>query len=163
MNGRIVSNTGPLIALAMTDHLDLLLKVFNEVIVPEAVHDEILAGGEFASGTRSYLTASWIVKRSVGTGPDSVARAVLGAGEAEVIELAIDCNADHILIDERKARKIARNVYGLRVIGSARVLVEAKRKGLIANVGNELTRMRDNGYRIHDSIIDAAKKAADEI
>ena len=45
MNGRIVSDTGPLIALAIIEHLDILKILFNEVIVPQAVHDEVLQGG----------------------------------------------------------------------------------------------------------------------
>jgi len=68
-----------------------------------------------------------------------------------------------VLVDERKARKIARTVYGLHVIGSARVLVEATRRhGLLDNVGVALQAMRDGGYWIGDSIVDAALKQAGE-
>jgi hypothetical protein len=56
-------------------------------------------------------------------------RTSLDAGEAAVIGLARELNANLVLIDERKARRIARTIYRLHVIGSARVLVEAKRKG----------------------------------
>ncbi len=47
-------------------------------------------------------------------------------GEASVIHLVREKGADFVLIDERKARKIARKIYGLNVVGSARILVEAK-------------------------------------
>ena len=67
------------------------------------------------------------------------------------------------MIDERKARKIARTVYGLKVIGSAGILVEAKKKGLIENVGAALKIMRDNGYWIGVSIVEAALKKAGEL
>ena len=87
----------------------------------------------------------------------------LDSGEAAVIELARELNANFVLIDERKARKIARTVYGLHVIGSARVLVEAKRRGLLRNVGVALKAMRDGGYWIGDSIVDVALKKAGEI
>jgi len=66
------------------------------------------------------------------------------------------------LIDEKKARKIARIIFGLKVIGSARVLVEAKRQGLIQNVGNLLEELRKKGYWLHDDIIDLAKRHAGE-
>ena len=52
-----------------------------------------------------------------------------------MIGLAREMNANVVIIDERKARKIARTIYGLHVIGSARVIVEAKRHGLLNNVG----------------------------
>ena len=41
---RIVSNTGPLIALAIIDQLDILRLMFEEVYIPETVHQEILKG-----------------------------------------------------------------------------------------------------------------------
>ena len=45
MNGHIVYNTGPIITLATIDNLDILRRIFHEVIVPEAVHNELLQGG----------------------------------------------------------------------------------------------------------------------
>ena len=59
---------------------------------------------------------------------------------------------------ERKARKI----YGIRVVGSARILVEAKHRGLIANVRGALEGMRSAGYWIHDDIMKTALKQAEE-
>ncbi len=89
-------------------------------------------------------------------------RTSLDPGEAAVIGLARELNANFVVIDERKARKIARTVYGLDVIGSARILVEAKRRGLLDNVAPELQAMRDGGYWMGDSIVDAALKNAGE-
>lgn len=77
-----------------------------------------------------------------------------------MIELARELNANFVLIDERKAKKVARTVYVLHIIGSVRVLVEAKRRGLLGNVGEAL---QDGGHWIGDSIIDAALKKAGEI
>jgi len=37
----VVSNTGPLIALAGISQFDLLRKLFGRIIIPPAVHDEI--------------------------------------------------------------------------------------------------------------------------
>jgi predicted nucleic acid-binding protein len=142
MNGKLVCNTGPLVALSIIDQLDVLKRLFELVAVPEAVHREILEGGTTNAGLSNYHKVQWI--------------------KASVILLAMELNADFILIDERKARKIARTVYGLKVIGSAGILVEAKRQGLIDNVGSALQIMRDNGYRIGDSIIDAALRKAGE-
>ena len=86
----------------------------------------------------------------------------LDAGEAAVIALSRELNANLVLIDERKARKVARNIYGLRVIGTAGILVKAKKMGLLDNIASLLQIMRDSGYRIGDSIVDAALKQAGE-
>lgn len=87
---------------------------------------------------------------------------LLDRGEASVIQLAREKGADFVLIDERKARKIARKIYSLPVVGSARILVEAKHRGLISNVGEALAGMRNAGYWIHDDIIKAALEQAEE-
>ena len=80
-----------------------------------------------------------------------------------MIQLARDLTADGVLIDEQKARKIARQVYGLSVIGTARVLVEAKRQGLLSSVRDILETIRENGYWFSDQIVNATLKAADEL
>ena len=54
----IISNTGPLIALATIDRLDILKNLFGKVVVPEAVHYELLEGGSLQAGTSSYQQAT---------------------------------------------------------------------------------------------------------
>ena len=65
MNGTVVSNTGPLIALALINRVDVLQSLFDQVIVPEAVHQEILQGATFRAGLVSYRQAHWIKVQSV--------------------------------------------------------------------------------------------------
>ena len=67
------------------------------------------------------------------------------------------------MIDERKGRKIAREIYQLRVIVTARILVEAKRHGLLDNVQDVITQMTGNGHRIHDTIVAHILKEAGEL
>ena len=162
MNGKVICNTGPLIALSMIDRIDILRYLFELVAIPEAVHKEILEGGPINAGLLNYRKAEWIKVVTLSKPVDPLLRTSLDSGEAAVIGLAIELNANPVLIDERKARKIARTIYGLHVIGSARVLVEAKKRGLLDNVGVALQTMRDGGYWIGDSIVDVALKQAGE-
>ena len=162
MNAKLICNTGPIVALSMIDRIDILRHLFELVAVPEAVHKEILEGGPINAGLSNYRKAKWIKVMTLSNPIDPLLRTSLDDGEAAVIGLARELNANLVLIDERKARKIARTIYGLHVIGSARVLVEAKRHGLLDNVGVALQAMRDGGYWIGDSIVDAALKQAGE-
>ncbi len=162
MNGSVVANTGPIIALAIIGRLEALRSIFHEIAVPQAVHGEILEGGDAGPGVSAYLEASWISRRELRCPPDPLVESVLDKGEASVIQLAPEMGADRVLIDERKARKIARDVYGLKVVGSAGILVETKRLGLLESVKDDIVRMRDAGYRIHDDIVSAAMSAAGE-
>ena len=53
---------------------------------------------------------------------------------------------NQVLIDERKGRKVARDIYGLRTLGTVRVLLEAKQSGLIDSILQPLESMRENDY-----------------
>lgn len=163
MNGSLISNTGPIIAIMLIERLDILRNLFQKVFVPEAVHKELLLGENIGVGLSSYKQASWIQIHSLQNALDPLIKTVLDIGEASVIQLAREIKADYVLIDERKARKVARNIYGLRVIGTARILIEAKKKEMIDNVGDALKKIRDGGYWIHDDIMHFAMKEAGEL
>ena len=79
-----------------------------------------------------------------------------------VIHLARHSGIDEVLIDERKGRKVAHSVYGLKVVGTAGILIRAKQHALVDNVGALLKEMKRMGYWIHDDIIAAAVQAAGE-
>ena len=162
MNGKVICNTVPIVALSMIGRIDILRDLFELVTVPEAVHMEILEGGTTNAGLAGYRKVNWIKVGTLSKPVDPLLRTSLDFGEAAVIELARELSVNLVLVDERKARKIARTIYGLHVIGSARVLVEAKRHGLLDNVGAALQAMRNGGYWIGDSIVDAALKQAGE-
>jgi predicted nucleic acid-binding protein len=162
MNDKAICNTGPIVALSMIDRIDILRHLFEFVAVPEPVHKEILEGGATDAGLANYRKSEWIKVMSLSNPADPLLRTSLDAGEAAVIGLARELSVNLVLVDERKARKIARTIYRLHVIGSARVLVEAKRRGLLDNVGACLQAMRDSGYWIGDSIVDTALKQAGE-
>jgi predicted nucleic acid-binding protein len=158
----VVSNTGPLIALATVERLDILKNLIGKIIVPEAVHFELLEGGASQAGVASYKQATWIKVQPLSAPLDPLLDKVLDTGEASVIQLAREYQVP-VLIDERKGRKIAREIYQLPVIGTARILVEAKRHNLLDNVQEIIQLMRNNGYRIHDTIVSYILKEAGEL
>lgn len=159
---RIVCNTGPLIALERIDQLALLQAVFGQVLIPNAVEQEFLAGQPVGSAFFEALAAGWLQVSALAEAPDPLLSRLLDAGEAAVIQLARVQKIEQVLVDERKGRKIARQVYGLRTLGTVRVLLEAKERGLIDAIGSPLAVMREQGYRIHDDIVRAALAQAGE-
>ena len=158
---RIVCNAGPLIALGILNRVDLLKALFTAVLIPEAVQREIQQGGLKKLGLANVNTADWIRVLPVQQ-RDALLESLLDAGEAAVISLAREQGVATVLMDERKARKVARDIHGLQVIGTARVLVEARKKGLLPQVAPLLDQLRQQGYWIHDSIVQAALKEAGE-
>ena len=104
----IICNTGPLIALAGTDKLDILKYFYETVIIPEPVHNEILNGGSTFTGLDGYRSAAWLTIKELTQQPDPLIANLLDQGEASVIHLARELGIDKILMDERKGRRVAR-------------------------------------------------------
>ena len=158
---RIVCNSGPLIALGILDKLDFLKSLFDEVLVPEAVQKQITQGGLKLAGLENFQRAQWI-RIVTPKQNDALLSALLDAGETAVIALARELGVGVVLIDERKARKVARDVYGLQPIGTARILIEAKKKKLLTEVAPSLEELRREGYWIHEDIVHAALREVGE-
>ena len=161
MLDRAVVNAGPLIALSLLDQLDLLPALFAEYWVPQTVFNEVVAGlGK--PGAKSLQEPQWRAHVRVSPIPDPLLVMELDAGEAEVISLARLMSPCLAIIDERRGRRIAQHVYGLPIKGTAGILVEAKRRGLISSVRPRLLELRASGYFIADNVIAAACQAASE-
>ena len=157
----LISNTGPILALSGAGCLELIRDLYASVTVPKAVHEELIDGGKFGFGLSAYLAASWIQVEPQGRiAPLLLAQ--LDQGEAAVITIALNKNSQVPLIDERKARRIARTIYGLEVFGTVRVLLEAKKAGLVGNISEILNVMQANGYWIHENIVEHALRKAGE-
>lgn len=86
----------------------------------------------------------------------------LDPGEAEAIALAVELRADRILIDESEGRRIAAE-NALRPVGVLGVLLRAKREGLLATIGPEMLRLRDEaGFFIHPQLFREVLELAGE-
>lgn len=158
----VVCNAGPLIALAGIGKAELLRDLFSTVLVSEEVKIEIEAGRQ-KTGAGLFLTSPWLQVQQLQHPPDPLLISALDLGEAATISLARQETADLVLLDEIKGRHLARNVYGLAVIGTARLLAEAKRAFLISQVRPLLDEMRGNGYWISDKIVSEILRQAGEL
>ena len=127
----VVSDASPLIGLAATGHLELLKHLYERVLIPDAVYQELTNSNAELPGTAEVQTLEWIISQPVHN--EMVVRALQGEvddGEAAAIALAMELQADVVLIDERRARAVATRL-GLNVVGALGVLVEAKHKGMV--------------------------------
>ena len=149
MNNRpAVSNTTPLITLAGVGLLDLPPQLYGTVHIPRAVAAEYQAKAA-ASDPRLEQQPWLTIVDSVAVDP---ALPKLGAGEAEAISLALLLGARFILLDERKARRVAR-LAGLTVVGTLALLVRAKERGLIPAIKPIVESMRAQGRYFGDELI----------
>ena len=145
---RVIVNSTPLIALANADALDLLKQLYHEILIPQAVFDEIKR-----EPTRSKVRNSeWIhVCPIVDISQTRLYRARLHAGEVEVIILAQEQNADLVILDDQAAKMTAK-FLGLTVTGTLGVLLRAKREGMIKAVHPILTKIIQDGFFISETV-----------
>ena len=149
----VVSDASPLIALGRLGRLDLLREIFGSLVIPDFVWKEVVEAGIDKEGSVNVAEAVWISQQSVlDHSLVNLLRHDLGAGEAEAIVLARECNADFLLIDERLGRSAAKSL-GLKVVGLVGVLIEARERGLVSDAGTLMDRLHDDaGFWISEDL-----------
>lgn len=130
----VVSDTTPLISLLKIDHIDLLEKLFGQVLIPQAVFDELTTDERFWLEADQIRRKKFVVVKAV-QNRESVSllkRATgLDKGESEAIILTDEMNADVLLMDEAKGRTVSFQM-GIKIMGTIGILMAAYE-------GNELT------------------------
>ena len=160
---KVVSNSSPLVNLSRVAQLDLLQQLYGKVLIPEAVYHEVVVKGRGMPGAFAVAGAEWIVVRAV---KDLYRSRILSydldPGEAECIALAIEEEADVLLMDERIGREKARHL-GLQCVGILGLLIEAKQRGFICLVNPILENLRDMaGFRVHKQLYSTVLRMAGE-
>ncbi len=158
----VVSNTTPLISLAVIGRFELLKMLFGRIHIPQAVYEETAAEGETRPGAEEVRRADWIEVKAI-RAPSTVFELLdrLDRGESEAIVLTEEMNADWVLMDERAARDIL-DERGLRKIGTLGILLKAKALGLIPSVKTEMDTLRTRGIRITNVVYNKVLQMAGE-
>jgi len=158
----VVSDSGPLIAVAGCGQLELLVAVFDVLHVPQKVLDETTADRSRpgAADIAAYVQARAQVHANRDDAVYAAAVGHLDEGEAQALSLAqaLGCG---VLMDERRGRQTAIR-QGVPLFGVLGVLLQAKRIGKLERIAPALERMQTNGYRISQALIDEALRLAGE-
>ncbi|NJN19991.1 MAG: DUF3368 domain-containing protein [Leptolyngbya sp. RL_3_1] len=158
----IVSNATPLIAFVRIRQLPLLQKVVGTLVIPEAVAQEIAAYPAGQYGSIDLLQATWIQQKSLqSTQQTSLLLLTLDRGEAEVIALALERQAQLVVMDELTGRKVAESL-GIKVTGSIRILIRAKQLGYIPAIQPYMQQMKQVGIYFSDRFIQAILQQVNE-
>ncbi len=158
----VIVNATPIIALTLIGQLDLLQRLFGVVMTPPAVRAEILAGGVWGIGSAEFQEATWLKVVQLQDPRHADLLVDLDRGEAEVIGLALEVDADLVIIDERLARRHAKRL-GLPLTGTVGILLRAKERGMVTSVAPLLEKLRGSGIWLGDSVVVEAMRLAGEI
>lgn len=159
---KVVVNTTPLIALSHVGQLNILQKLYGEIIIPEAVYKELSAKTESVCKKAVDDSFGWIHVYNI---KNQMAKAVyktqLHDGEVEVMILSKEIAADVVIIDDANAKKHAKYL-GLPVTGTLGVLIKAKQEGYIDKLKPILQQMVENGIYISQGLIELCLKQVEE-
>jgi predicted nucleic acid-binding protein len=148
----VIVDATPLIYLAAIGRFELLETLYRRIIIPTAVHDEVVVQGGGRWGATEAAAANWIDCRAV-SDPAMMAAVLadLDPGEREVIALAEELCADIVIMDESSGRHELKR-RGFTFIGTVGVLMLAKDRGLITTLKPELDRLRACGFHLSDHV-----------
>ena len=151
----VVADTGPLNYLVLIDAITVLPRLFEQILVPAAVYDE-LGHADAPAPVRAFIAQkpAWLeVRPNPDRSDDDTNNPTLDEGEQAAIALAASIGADLILIDDRAGVEVAYR-KGLAVTGTLGVLDLAARRELI-DLATSFARLRTTNFRYPPAIMDA--------
>ncbi len=158
-NRRLVADTGPLIALARLELLELLPELFQQVFLTPTVLAECEAKPDCGEGAR--IRAAVDMGRLELLAPrEALPIWGIDPGEASAIALVLEQSAG-VLMDDKAGRGVATRL-GVKSIGSAGVLVLAKRRGRLVGVRSHLEALIASGYFLGANVVSEAMRMAGE-
>lgn len=146
-----VANASPVIVLAKAGHLRLLKELADELVLPDAVVAEVLAGPE-SDPARQALEAGWGMRQPEGVIASELLEWGLGPGETAVLALARARGRSTAILDDAAARDCAKAI-GVPVLGTLGVVLRAKKRGLISLAADVLRAIRIAGLYLDDRTI----------
>jgi len=142
----VISNTSPLLNLAIVEHLFLLPQQFGQVYIPSTVLTELKINDDLP-GSRALqvaLNEGWLIPTTVKSSAlVNLLRRELHQGESEAIALAVELSADKILLDEKEARQIARTL-GLSITGTLGILLKGRKNGTVSSMEVVIDRLKQD-------------------
>jgi predicted nucleic acid-binding protein len=137
----ILSDTSCLILLEKIGELELLHKVFGEIVVTQEIADEY-----------GLTVPEWIsVQNPINKNYQKILEASVDKGEASAIALAVELSDCLLIIDDLKGRNLA-DALGIKVTGTLSVILEAKVSGVIESVKPVLAKIKQTDFRLSDAL-----------
>jgi hypothetical protein len=150
-DGPTVANSSCIIGLGAAGYLGVLEQLYGTILVPEAVAQEC-----------SPQIPPWIqVHRIQNQAQVRSLQIELGGGEAAAIALCSEVSACRIILDDKKARRIARQLC-LPVTGTLAVLLRAKQCGVISTVGEVMNSLLAAGFHLSKDLVEETLRRAGE-
>lgn len=136
----VISNSSPLIALSQINQLDLFQALFGQIYIPDTVYQEVVLQSNVPIQRKNIENALdkfiFIQKPKIA----QIFSRKLDYGEQGVLNLALDKQADLLIIDDKKATKEAIQL-GFKVIHTTMLILYAEKQNIISSHKTLLTEL----------------------
>lgn len=142
-----ISNSSPLLHLHQTNQLNLLPALYGRVVLPQAVADELERGITLGLSLPVISDLDWIQVRASHSTMVRQFSAGLGMGERAVLALAEEVNDPLLLLDDRRARQVAKE-RGFALTGTLGILLKGKQAGMLREILSVIDQLETLGFRL---------------
>lgn len=143
----LICDTSVLQYLHQLGLVEILTDLAERVVVPPSVVDELATGRAGGFDVPELDSLPWIAVRHPRSSSAEPSLADLGAGESQVLMLALESPDATAAIDDRVGRRAAL-ALNINFTGTLGLLLDAKRSGRIPAVGPALERLQKLGFRV---------------
>lgn len=151
MHRTIISDTSCFILLTNIGELDLLKKVYGQVVTTMEVAAEF-----------GQVLPEWVEITSANDkSRQQLLEMQIDKGEASAIALALEIADCTIILDDLKARRIAEKL-GIEITGTIGIIIKAKLRGIISSIKPFLEKLKSTDFRFSDEVIKQSLKEAGE-
>jgi predicted nucleic acid-binding protein len=141
--------------------LHLLPSLIGRIVIPPAVQEEIAIGRAAGVDLPALENLEWLILRRPASESALPLITDLGPGEAEVLLLALEFRDSTVILDDGLARQVAQAME-IRLTGTLGLLLDAKRRGLVASIAPFLEWLQELRFRLASSMRGAVLKLAGE-
>jgi len=162
---KVISNASPLIALSKISELDILRDLFGKIIIPKAVYIEVIEEGKY----KYNITE---LERFINEYVDIIdvenieevknLQKFLDYGEAEVLILAKETDADLLILDNKEPRIYAKNM-GFKIIGTIGIIILAYKNKLLKNPVQKIFELKEKGFYISENLLEEIIKTIKDL
>lgn len=152
----VVADSSPLVILTKLGCFDLLHRLFPRVTISAEVHHEVVVAGAGLPGASEVAKAEWVEVKNLQNQSDLLAaqqKYALGVGEISTILLGKELRANAVLLDDYKARKVAKE-EGLQVRGSVGLLETFYLRGYLTDLRAAFRRLLTQNVYIDQRLLD---------
>ena len=157
----VITDTSPIQYLYQTNLLGLLPTLYGQIILPQAVADELAQGQSQGVALPDPASLSWLTIRPVQESIPALSVPELGAGEREALTLALEIPDSLVLLDDALARRYARQL-NIIFTGTLGIILKAKQSGYIETVAPVLDQLDALGFRLDPGTRATVLKLAEE-